>query len=192
MQTAVPKYGIRHVIVNSEGKSIKKEDLEEYKKFKGTEYLITEKGQILPLLAITIQRVEFLIIWRDNNFDSSNPNKYSYFKEMLEYNQKIKKYVSKNLETKIYYFEESNEALEFIKRKKYNKIILITNGANNDEEFLDKARKIIGNNTIALITCYLASNHLKWIKNKENTLLNSKAKDCIKKFIKLNVEKNET
>ena len=190
-ETAVPKYGIRHVIVNSEGEPIKKEGLEKYKKFKGTEYLITEKGQISPLLAITVQRVEFLIIWRDNNFDSSNPNKYSYFNEMFEYNQKIKKYVSKNLETKIYYFKESNEALEFIKRKKYNKIILITNGANNGEEFLDNARKIIGNNTIALITCYLASNHLKWIKNKENVLLNSKEKDCIKEFIKLSVEKNK-
>ena len=188
--TPVPKYGIRYIVVNDQGDSIKKEEIENYKKFKGNEYLITEKEQILPLLSMTVERVEFLIIWRDNNFDSSNPNGYQYFKEMLEFNYKIKKYVGCNFKTKIYYFNESNAALKLIKRKKYNKIILITNGANNGEAFIDDARKIIGNNTIALVTCYLAKNHMNWIKNKENIFLNSKQSECIKEFIKFSIEKN--
>ena len=189
-KTSVQKYGIRYYFVDYNGHFMDKEKREKNKKFEGNEYLISEKCQILPLLGITVQRVEFLIIWRDNNFDESNPNKYQYFKEMFEYNYKIKKYISKNKETKIYYFNESNKALEFIKRKIYNKIILITNGANNGEQFLDNARKIIGNNTIALVTCYLASNHLNWVKNKENILLNSKINDCIKEFLDLSFKKD--
>ena len=59
---------------------------------------------------------------------------------------------------------ESNEALNFINRKKYNKIILITNGGNNGEDFITNARKIIGKDTIVLITCYAANNHLYWFK----------------------------
>ena len=186
----VPKYGIRYIIVDNKGNSIKKEKLENYKKFKGTEYLITEKEQILPLLSMTVERVEFLIVWRDNNFDSSNPNGYQYFKEMLEFNYKIKKYIGTHLKTKIYYFNESNAALNLIKRKKYNKIILITNGANNGEAFIDDARKIIGNNTIALVTCYLAKNHINWIKDKDNIFLNSKHCNCIKEFITSSIKKD--
>ena len=165
--TPVPKYGNRYIVVNDQEDSIKKEEIENYKKFKGNEYLITEKEQILPLLSMTVKRVEFLIIWRDNNFDSFNPNGYQYFQEMLEFNYKIKKYVGSNLKTKIYYFNESNVTLKLIKRKKYNKIILITNGANNGEAFIDNAWKIIGNNTITLVTCYLAKKHMNLIKNKE-------------------------
>ena len=50
---------------------------------------------------------------------------------MYDFNIKIKKYAGFNLKTKIYYFNETNEALTFIKRKKFNKIILISNGRNN-------------------------------------------------------------
>jgi hypothetical protein len=36
--------------------------------------------------------------------------------------------------------------LTFVKRKKYNKIILISNGRNNGIWFINDARKIIGSN----------------------------------------------
>ena len=103
---------------------------------------------------------------------------------MFAYNNEIKNYASFNLKTKIYYFDESNEALEFIKRKKYNKIILISNGGNNGCEFIENARKIIGNNTIAMITCFEAKNHLNTVKNMENVLLNSSYCNCMKEFLK--------
>ena len=138
----VPDYGIRHILVYYDSSVIPKYKLKNYTKFKGTEYLVTNWNQILPLLSVTVERVKYLIVWRDNNFNTSNPNGYSQFKNMLEYNNEIKNYASFNLKTKIYYFNESNEALEFIKWKKYNKIILITNGKNNGYEFIENARKI--------------------------------------------------
>ena len=122
-------------------------------------------------------------MWRDNNFNDNNPNGYSNFDEIYSYNLRIKKYAAFNFKTRIYYFNESNEALDFIKRKKYNKIILITNGNNDGIGFINSARKIIGNNTISLITCYVANNYMDQVKNNENILLNSKDFDCIKEFI---------
>ena len=186
----VPKNGIRHACVKHTSAVIPKNELKNYKKFIGTEYLITNLAQILPLLNVTVERVEFLIVWRDNNFDISNPNGYSQFQEMYDFNHKIKKYASFNLNTKIYYFNQSYEALNFIKRKKYNKIILITNGGNNGIGFINDARKIIGSNTISLITCYVAQNYMDIIQNSENILINSKHYECIKQFLTFSTSKN--
>ena len=86
---------------------------------------------------------------------------------------------------KIYYFNETEEALNFIKLKKYNKIILITNGGNDGENFIKKARKIIGNNTIALITCFMAKDYLKIVEKIENVFISSLHCNCIKKFLSL-------
>ena len=186
----VPKNGIRHALVGSDSAAISQSELPGYKGFIGTEYVITETSQILPLLNVTVERVESLIVWRDNNFNPSNPNGYSNFNEMLDFNLKIKKYAAFNFKTKIYYFYDSNEALNFIKRKKYNKIILITNGANDGIGFINNARQIIGNNTISLVTCYMAQYYMSIVKNNENILLNSKHHDCIKEFLNLAINQN--
>jgi len=189
-EEVVPKNGVRHICVDCGGQQISKQELKEYKRFIGTEYIITNQEQILPLLSVTLERVEYLIVWRDNNFNSSNPNGYDNFDDMLNYNNQIKKYAAFNLKTKIYYFNESGEALNFIKRKKYNKIILVTNGGNNGIGFINDARKIIGNTTISLITCYRAENYMDIIKNSENILLNSKYFDCIKEFLNFSISEN--
>ena len=139
---------------------------------------------------ITLERVEFLIVWRDNNFNESNPNGYNSFKEMYDFNIKIKKYAAFNLKTKIYYFNETDEALRFVKRKKYNKIILLSNGGNNGIGFINEARKIIGSNTISLITCYFARNYMDIVKKCENILLNSKYYNCITEFLNFATTKN--
>ena len=186
----IPKNGIRHVKVNSNSAPIFQSELQGYKGFIGTEYVITETSQILPLLNVTVERIESLIVWRDKNLNPSNPNGYSNFNEMLDFNLKIKKYAAFNFKTKIYDFYDSNEALNFIKRKKYNKIILITNGANDGIEFINNARQIIGNNTISLITCYMANYYLENVKNNENILLNSKHYECIKEFLNFAIAQN--
>ena len=80
--------------------------------------------------------------------------------------------------------------MEFIKRKKYNKIILITNGGNNGCSFIENSRKIIGNNTISLITCFVAKNYLKDVKKMENVLLNSKYCNCMKDFLRIACNEN--
>ena len=186
----VPEFGIRHALVDYNSSPIPKNELDNYNKFKGTEYLIPNKKQILPLLSVTVERVKYLIVWRDNNFNESNPNNYSKFNEMLEYNRGIENFASINLKTKIYYFNESDEALRFINRKKYNKIILITNGGNDGANFIENARRIIGNKTIALITCFVAQNYLKIVQTMENVLLNSVFYDCMKDFLKIVCSEN--
>ena len=178
-------YGIRHILVNYQSAPIPQNNLNYYNnRFKGTEYLLSNRNQILPLLSVTVERVKYLIVWRDNNFNKSNPNNYSNFDEMLKYNNEIKNYCSFNLKTKIYFLNESSVALNFINRKKYNKIILITNGGNNGGDFITEARKIIGKDTIALVTCFAANNHLSWVKDVNNVLLNSPQYDCMKDFLK--------
>ena len=69
-----------------------------------------------------------------------------------------------------------------IDRKKYNKIILITNGGNNGKEFIIKAREIIGANTIALVSCFMPKKHLKWVSQLPNTLLSHEI-DFFKEFL---------
>jgi len=186
----VQEFGIRHILVNCRSNPIPKEELDKYNKFVWTEYLISNNNQIFPLLSITVERVKYLIVWRDNNFNASNPNKYSKYFRMLEFNRGIQNFAYRNLNTKIYYFDESDEALKFIKRKKYNKIILITNGANDGEIFINNARKIIGNNTIALITCYNAKKYMKSVQNMENVLLNSYFCNCMKDFLTIVCNEN--
>ena len=57
-------------------------------------------------------------------------------------------------------------------------------------EFINNEREIIGSNTIALITCYVAESYLDIVKNNENILLNSKQYECIKEFINFAINKN--
>lgn len=83
----------------------------------GREYAVTERSQILPIFSFSMERVEYCIIWRDNNFISGT------FKNELNERKKIKNELGFNL-----YIETSTEsALNLIWKKKYNKVILITN-----------------------------------------------------------------
>ena len=65
-------------------------------------------------------------------------------------------------------------ALELIKRKKYNKIILISNSGTDlsGKQFVTEARKIIRNDVITLFLCYNIE-HLKQIKNFINALFSN-------------------
>ena len=85
------------------------------------------------------------------------------------------KYIEQYAEYNIYPCETTNEALELIKRKKYNKIILISNIGTDlgGKKFVDEARKIIGNDVIALFLAYNIK-HLDWIKNYKNALFSNK------------------
>ena len=70
----VEKNGVRCAFADYDTCIMDKMRLDGFKQFKATEFLITDKSQILPLYSITLKRVEYLIIWRDINFDPSNPN----------------------------------------------------------------------------------------------------------------------
>ena len=143
-------------------------------KFYGTEYVIFELNQICPFIAAKLKRKEFCVIWRDNNFSPKpvyNNEFDQVFKKFL--NERMK-YIEQYAEQNIYPYENSEEDLELLKRKKYNKIILISNVGTDlgGKKFIDEARKIIGNDVITLFLAY-NTDHLNWIKNYKNALFSN-------------------
>ena len=169
----VEKNGVRCAYANYFTGIMNKIELDGYKKFKATEFLITDKSQILPLYGITLKRVEYLIIWRDINFDPSNPNGFPQqdFLKMQEFHRKIKEFTLREVNAKIYQMLNDEDALALLKRKKYNKVIIITNGYNNGQNFLEKSREIIEGNPIAAVSSYNVASHIGWVQNMENVLL---------------------
>ena len=149
-------------------------DKPDWNKFVGTEYVIWDLDQICPFISCKLERSEYCIIWRDNNF-SLNPvynNKFdSIFKDFL--NQR-KKYIKQMGKYNIYPCETTEEALKLVERKKYNKIILISNVGTDlgGKKFVENARKIIGNDVIVLFLAYNIE-HLDWIKNYKNALFSN-------------------
>ena len=143
-------------------------------KFFGTEYVIWDLEQICPFIGAKLKRKEFCVIWRDNNF-SSNPVYNNKFDEIFKkFLKERMKYIEQYAEFNIYPCETSKEALELVNRKKYNKIILMSNVGTDlgGKKFVDEARKIIGNDVIALFLAYNIQ-HLDWIKNYKNALFSN-------------------
>ena len=146
-------------------------------KFHAEEYVIYELDQICPFMSAKLKRVEYCVIWRDDNF-SLKPVFNNEFDEIFKSFLKERlKYINQYAKYNIYPCETSEEALALVKRKKYNKIILISNVGKNfgGKLFIDEARKIIGNNVITLFLAYKSS-HLDWIKNYENALFSNDPK----------------
>ena len=170
---------------------ISEEELKNYKDYIQNEYLLSHKEQILPIYAISLRRVEYLIIWRDNNFDKNNPNNYDEFEKMFEFNLEMQNFAYRELNSKIYYVKTTEEGLKLIDRKKYNKIVIITNGGNNGEEFIKESRKILGANSIAYVSCYIPDNHIDWVSKISNTLL-SDDKEIFQDFLKNVITENKT
>ena len=172
-ESEVPKNGIRCAFADFQTRLMEINKLEGYTGFIGNEYLLTDKDQILPLYGITLKRVEYLVIWRDINFNKNNPNHYNQemFNEIQEFHRNIKKYIRRELNSKVYFIQNNEEALELVERKKYNKVIIITNGNNDGQGFIMNARRIIGSNAIAAVTAYSVSTHINWVKNMDNVLI---------------------
>ena len=146
-------------------------------KFYGTEYVIWELDQICPFIGVKFKRDEFCVIWRDDNFsekDFYNTKWDKIFKQFLK--DRIK-YIEQESKYNVYPCITTDEALKLVNRKKYNKIILISNVRPDLEgkKFVDKARQIIGNDVIALFLSY-GIQHLDWIKNYKNALFSKESK----------------
>ena len=101
------------------------------------------------------------------------------------------KYVEQYAVLNIYTCETTDEALELIKKKKYNKIILISNIGSDlgGKKFIDEARKIIGNKVIALFLAYNIK-HLNWVKDYKNALF-SNDQNFYEKYINCFSEQNK-
>ena len=116
-------------------------------KFIGTEYVIFDLDQICPFIGAKLKRNEYCIIWRDNNFsnnkiinDEFKILKKNFLSERIRF---IKQFSNYNF----YSCETSNEALKLLERKKYNKIILLSNICSNLEgkKFVNNARNYYQN-----------------------------------------------
>ena len=143
-------------------------------KFYGTEYVIWELDQICPFIGARLKRKEFCVIWRDNNFSSKPVYNNEYDEIFKKFLRERMKYIEQYSEHNIYPCETSEEALDILKRKKYNKIILLSNVGTDlgGKKFIDEARKIIGNDVLALFLAYNTA-HLDWIKNYKNALFSN-------------------
>ena len=146
----------------------------DYSKFVGTEYVIWDLDQICPFMSAKLERNEYCVIWRDDNFSNKavyNNEFDAIFKTFLK--ERIK-YINQAAKYNIYACQTSEEALKLVERKKYNKIILISNVGKNygGAEFIKKARQIIGNDVIALFFAYNPA-HLNWIKDIRNALFSN-------------------
>ena len=163
----IKKYGVHYARVEpNQGQVRNQEDIIKDKKegrFIGTEYAITEMEQILPLYGLTFKRNEYFVIWRDPNFQGDNPFS-NYLRERKLF---IYKYAKMNA-----YFESSTEkALEIIKKKKFNKIILISSiGLDlSGKKFVEIARQILGFDVVVLFFSKNQS-HFSWLQNFPNAL----------------------
>ena len=164
----IPKNGIHFITVKSEHGQVLKDSLtslEERKngKFIVNEYVITELEQICPLYAIKIKRNEYFLLWRDSNFKGKN-----FYYDYLKKSELLANGIAK---MNIYIENNTEQALKFIYKRRFNKMILITSiGLDfSGLKFIEIARKILGSEIIVLI---YSSNkkHLEWIKDYRNVL----------------------
>ena len=180
------KNGIYIIKVEPEDNNTKqnkqKEAKEKKGKFIGTEYILDNMNQILPLFGFTLKRNEYLIIWKDSNLNEDN--NYNSF---LNYLKKL--YLFQFSDKNIYFEASTEKALELIERKKFNKIILISNiGLDySGKKFAEIARKILGFNVVVLFFSN-NNNHLKWIKDFPNSLYTNKIEFCSKYISNYNKE----
>ena len=168
------KHGINFAYVDAKCETIK-DYFPDFTKFVSNEYVIYDLSQIFSFIGAKLERNEYCIIWRDNNFftnnilnnDEFNSLKKNYLKERI-------RYIKQNSKYNLYPCKTSEEALKLLERKKYNKIILLSNIGSNLEGkiFVDNARKILGNHIIVLFISYNTDN-LKWIQNYKNALFSN-------------------
>ena len=141
------------------------------KNYFGKEYKIGDINQICPLISFNLKRIEFCIIWRDTNFSNT-----AYFKQFLE------EMKNKKGKYNLYPCQTTEEALSLVNRKKYNKIILISNFGNSGLSFIEEARQIIGNEVIALFASS-NPNNITSIQKFKNTLFSNKP-EFTEKYLK--------
>jgi len=162
----VKENGIRYILVDYRGEPLPKDKTKTkgYNKFIGVEYVIPDEKQILPLYSITMKRSEYYCLWKDYHFTHQTP----FTKHAIH----VKNYAKQLLGINVYGVGEFDEALSIIKRKKYNKVILLSNIGPDIErakKFINDIRDILKFNVVVLF--FTASlSHLNWIKDFPNAL----------------------
>ena len=143
------------------------------KDYLGNEYAIFEKYQIFPFYTLTLKRNEFCVLWRDLRF-----------LEESEYSKKLdnlKKFCIENVKINFYGESSTEEALKFLIKRKYDKVILITTIEKDlsGKRFIQIARKIFGFDIIVLFFSEKNNNKdLEWISDYPNCLYTDKFEIC--------------
>lgn len=163
--TQIQQNGVRFVNVNAEGDPLSKNQTKEkgYNKFIGTEFVFPGENQILPIYSFTLKRNEYYCLWKDYHF--THQTLYS------SHANHVKKLAEQILEINVYGVGEFEEALRIIRRKKYNKVILLSNVGNDIEkvkQFINEIRNILEFDITVLF--FTTMKHLSWIKNFKNAL----------------------
>jgi hypothetical protein len=134
-----------------------------------TEYVLSEKYQILPLYTFTLRRNEYFVIFRDPNFIKKN-----------HYSRDLKDIVLRSLKLSNnmnFYFESSTEeALKLIlKKKKKGKAILITSIGRDQsgKRFVEIARRILQCDDLIVLFYSNNTNNLDWIQGFTNCVYSS-------------------
>ena len=83
--------------------------------------------QISPFMSVILKRVEFWVILRDDHFSSKPIYNNEFDEKFKQFLKERLKYINQNAKYNIYPCKKTEEALKLVKRKKYNKIILISN-----------------------------------------------------------------
>ena len=143
-------------------------------KFYSREYIIGDSCQIFPFMHIKIKRNEYCVIWRDNNLSPKPVYNDEYDEEFKAFLKDRLEYISQYAKFNIYPCETTEEALSLVRKKKFNKIILMSNVGTDlgGKAFVDEARKIIGNDVITLFLAYMEE-HLEWITQYNNSLFSN-------------------
>jgi len=167
----VEKNGINFIEVDTiHGRALEsEEDIDKNKKrgkLIGNEYVITEMEQILPLYGLTLRRNEYLIVWRDPSFGKKT--------EWNNYLEERKMFIYKESKMNAFFVDSIEKGLEIIQRKRYNKIILISNiGLDlSGKKFVEVARKILGFDVMVLFFSN-NKNHFDWLQKFPNVLYSS-------------------
>ena len=146
-------------------------------KFFSREYVLGDNCQIMPFIHVKVKRNEYCVIWRDPNLSAEDVYGDSFDKIFKDFLKERLDFISKFSKFNIYPCVTSKEALELVKKKKFNKIILISNVGSDygGRDFVNEARKIIGNDVLAFFNAYMEE-HLEWIVNYKNALFSNDKK----------------
>ena len=175
----VIKNGIHIIKVKADSRQIiNEQDLNKEKlngNFIANEYVISEKEQILPLFNLDFNKNQDLIIWRDPSYGANTP-----FEIMFKFS---KLYIYENYKMNLYFENSLEKAFELVKRKKFNKIILISNIGKDlsGKRFVELSRKILD---FPIIILFFSNNpsHLSWLKDFPNVLFTNN-KNIIQQYI---------
>ena len=146
-------------------------------KFFSREYVLGDNCQIMPFIHVKVKRNEYCVIWRDPNLSAEDVYGDKFDKIFKDFLKERLDFISKFSKFNIYPCVTSKEALELVKKKKFNKIILISNVGSDygGRDFVNEARKIIGNDVLAFFNAYMEE-HLEWIVNYKNALFSNDKK----------------